>query len=185
MKKPSRKLAFLSTLLVIALLALVIVLDTKRREASLLGSDDNVAVDVTTEEGRRQQKNAALAKQVISLVKAHIVIPDEPEPTVATIVDIDVLRTQNAFYNKAENGDHLIVTTERAILYDPDRDVILDVVPVQIRPPTDAPPPAEGEEVVEEEEVTVEDPEQGRGEEGEEEAEGEGEEVDIEDFIVE
>ena len=36
--------------------------------------------------------------------------------------------------SKAENGDHLVVTPERAILYDPDEDVILDVVPVQVQP---------------------------------------------------
>ena len=65
------------------------------------------------------------------------------EPTVATIVNVEELRKNNAFYNKAENGDHLVVTTERAILYDPDEDIILDVIPVQLQPAEPATAPAE------------------------------------------
>lgn len=73
-----------------------------------------------------------LAKQVLEKVRWHMDVPVEPVPTVATIVDIERLREANEFYAAAENGDHLIITNKRAILYDPDRDVILDVVPVVI-----------------------------------------------------
>lgn len=73
-----------------------------------------------------------LAKQVLEKIRRHMDVPAEPVPTVATIVDIDRLREANEFYKVAENGDHLIITQKRAILYDPDRDIILDVVPVVI-----------------------------------------------------
>lgn len=51
---------------------------------------------------------------------------------VATIVDIESLRAGNEFYAQADNGDHLVITRNRAILYDPDRNIIVDVVPVSI-----------------------------------------------------
>lgn len=71
-----------------------------------------------------------LAKQVLEKLRTHIDIPTEPNPTVATIVDVERLREANEFYRSADNGDHLIITDRRAILYDPDRNIILDVVPV-------------------------------------------------------
>lgn len=73
-----------------------------------------------------------LAKRVLEKLRTHMEVPVEPAPTVATIVDIERLREANEFYKPAENGDHLIITDRRAILYDPDRDIILDVVPVVI-----------------------------------------------------
>lgn len=77
-------------------------------------------------------QNVAQAKEIVEKVKKHMTIADGIDPTVATIVDIEKLRTQNEFYKNAKNGDHLIVTPTRAILYDAEKDVIIDVVPVQL-----------------------------------------------------
>lgn len=73
-----------------------------------------------------------VAKEVLTEVRKHMDLPTDPEPTVATIIDVEALRQTSDFYNKAENGDHLVITQNRAILYDPDRKLILDVVPVRI-----------------------------------------------------
>lgn len=81
-----------------------------------------------------QRSGQEVAKEVLDKVTRHINIPTDPEPTVATIIDIEALRLTNEFYNKAENGDNLIITETRAVLYDPDSDLILDVVPVVIQP---------------------------------------------------
>lgn len=83
-------------------------------------------------------ESIAQAKAIIERVRKHMQIPGDVEPTVATIVDVEALRSRNDFYKNAKNGDHLIVTPTRAILYDPDADVILDVVPVQLTPPPEA-----------------------------------------------
>lgn len=80
------------------------------------------------------EQDPAAAQRIIEEVRGLITIPEGIEPTVATIVDVEALRARNPFYNSAENGDHLIVTPTRAILYDPDAKQILDVVPVQITP---------------------------------------------------
>ena len=70
------------------------------------------------------------AEEILARVRTHVHVSPESQPTVATIVDVDKLRETNKFYLKAENGDHLIITKERAILYRASTDVIIDVVPV-------------------------------------------------------
>lgn len=77
-----------------------------------------------------QTSGQEVADQVLGKLRQHIDLPTDPQPTVATIIDADALRKTNEFYNPAKNGDHLIITEKRAILYDPKRNVILDVVPV-------------------------------------------------------
>lgn len=84
-------------------------------------------------------ENAAQAQAIIAKVRRHIDLPTDPEPTVATIVDVETLRQRNAFYNNAKNGDHLIVTPTRAVLFDPDQDKIIDVIPVQLQAEPEAP----------------------------------------------
>ncbi len=126
---------FLSFLIVLGLIVLVVVLDMRRRDAEKKLMD--LSMQVEKQQGNQEQ-NREVANQVIQKVRRIFVIPEGIDPTVATIVDVNQLRSRNAFYNKAKNGDHLIVTNDRAILYDPLTDKIIDVVPVQIQ----APPPA-------------------------------------------
>lgn len=86
-----------------------------------------------------QNSGAQVAEEVLSKLRNHMEVPTDPAPTVATITNIEQLRESNEFYQVAENGDHLVITEKRAILYDADRDIILDVVPVRINQATPAP----------------------------------------------
>lgn len=128
-----KRFGLLSILVVIALFALMSVLEMKRQtfsaQLSKLGFETGQIEDTVEAQG-----NEELAQQIIQEVRALIDIPADIEPTVATIVDVDALRARNPFYNKAENGDHLVVTTERAILYRSSEKKIIDVVPVQLEP---------------------------------------------------
>ncbi len=135
---PSRRgSAALNILILAGLIALIVVLDMRRRDAEKKLMELSVQVE---QQGGNQAQNQEVAKQVVVKVRRLFVIPEGVDPTVATIVDVAQLRSRNAFYNKAKNGDHLIVTSDRAILYDPVADKIIDVVPVQIQAPTAAAP---------------------------------------------
>lgn len=125
----SSTLKLILGILVVVLIAFVLVLDGRRREAEQRLKQ----VSVRLEQEQNIAQNQELAKQVLARVRKHFALPEEPEPTVATIVDIEKLRERNVFYRKAENGHHLILTANRAILYDPKKDVIVDVAPVQIQ----------------------------------------------------
>ncbi len=125
----SRKLLVL--VLVVALGILAYVNYTKRVQLAM--ELQKLSVQMKQLETGNSPQNVAVAKQIIDKVKKHIILPDNVEPTVATIVDVKTLKSRNEFYKNAKNGDNLIVTPTRAILYDPDRDIIIDVVPVQIQ----------------------------------------------------
>mgnify|MGYP007077388691 CR=1 FL=1 len=169
-KKPAgrrRRGGLLNFILLIAIIGVIagfVWAEQQRRAART-----ELAQTVTELEELRQasqRDGAEVAAEVLGKLRAHINVPETPEPTVATIVNIEQLRQANEFYTVADNGDHLIITEKRAILYDPDLDVILDVVPVTINAAEDTPPaedeaapeadpaaPAEGEEAPTEEVV--------------------------------
>jgi hypothetical protein len=119
-------------ILLVALVVLVVVIDARRRTAE----DQLAQLSLRLEQlqGNTQQ-NQEKAREILVRVRKHIDLPMDTEPTVAMIVDVTKLRERNPFYNKAENGDYLIVTPSRAVLFDPEMDVIIDVVPVQIEQP--------------------------------------------------
>ena len=124
------RVKILFPLLVIALIVLVVVLDNQRRQAET--ELRNLTVRLEQLQGNNQESQER-AKQIIERVRRIIDIPADVTPTVATIVDVQKLKAQNPFYANAKNGDYLIVTPTRAILFDADRGVIIDVVPVQIQ----------------------------------------------------
>lgn len=123
------KIKALLPILLIVLVLLVIVLDTQRRSAQK--ELKNLTVRLEQLQGNNEE-NQEKAREVVEQVQEIMDIDTSVEPTVATIVDVQKLREQNPFYNKAENGDYLIVTPTRAILYRESENKILDVVPVQI-----------------------------------------------------
>lgn len=129
-KKRRGPLNLILIILIIAAVALFVWAEQQRRATE--GQLEQTAAEL--EEIRRSTQGGGqeLAQEVLTKLRTHMEIPQEPQPTVATIIDIDRLREANEFYNAAENGDHLIITENRAILYDPERDIVLDVVPVRI-----------------------------------------------------
>lgn len=87
-------------------------------------------------------EDKARAAAIVVAVQKHIDIDVSVEPTVATIVDAAKLQAQSQFYKNAVNGDFLVVTPTRAILYSKTRDRIIDVTPVEIKPqPSSQKPP--------------------------------------------
>jgi|TARA_Y100000310_G_scaffold345403_1_gene464561 hypothetical protein len=128
----AKRRGILVTLIVIALIGLIGALEIKRQAVSAQ------LEDITTHLEQMQfgntAKNQETADQIVRDVRKLMDIAQDIEPTVATIVDVEALRAKNPFYAKAENGDHLVVTPTRAILYSSAKNRIIDVVPVQLEP---------------------------------------------------
>lgn len=90
---------------------------------------------------RLTQPNAQeeLAKREIQAVVQKLgklaILPEE-EPVVATIIDSAFLATQSAFYQKAEDGDKLVVypQAQKAFIYSPGRNVIVNAGPLVLDP---------------------------------------------------
>ncbi len=74
---------------------------------------------------QKEQVNSVLTE-----ISKHMVLPKDEQPTIATITDVDSLRKDMPFFDKAQNGFKVIVYKEKAILFDPVNDIIIDVAPV-------------------------------------------------------
>jgi hypothetical protein len=70
--------------------------------------------------------------------KELIVLDGSVEPTVAAIVNIEKLRATSEFYANAENGDYVIITPKKAIIYSPVKNQIIDIVPIEMKAKTAA-----------------------------------------------
>jgi hypothetical protein len=73
-------------------------------------------------------------KKIVQDVRKIILVPDQ-DPTIATIVDPEKLREQNAeFYEHAEADDVLLIYPDKAIIYRTADGLIINVAPVTIEP---------------------------------------------------
>jgi len=71
--------------------------------------------------------------QLLDKVGKLIVLPDNEQPTVATVTDLEPLKDQ-AFFEKAKIGDKVLIYTngKRAILYRESENKIVEVAPINI-----------------------------------------------------
>lgn len=71
--------------------------------------------------------------KVVALVGKLVILPEGEEPVMATVTDKEKLKDQPVFA-KAENGDKVLIYSiaQKAYIYNPTKNVIVDVVPVNI-----------------------------------------------------
>jgi hypothetical protein len=100
---------------------------TKAGSASVPSGDSDVAEIAAIEQE---------VSDVIAAIGKHILLPEGEEPTVATVSDPEKLKDQQ-FFKHAQSGDKVLIYTKAkmAYLYDPRRDILLEVAPIT----TDAP----------------------------------------------
>lgn len=122
------------TLAVSVFAVFLVTLDAGRRKAER--SVVELSAKLAELQGNDPEHNAEVAKQILGHVRRHMVISVEEKPTVAQIVDAKKLREKNPFYSSAKDGDYLVLTATRAILYDPRKDLIVDVMPLSLTPKT-------------------------------------------------
>lgn len=82
----------------------------------------------------QEQKQLSQEDQaVLDQLKKIIDLPEDATPTMAVINDADLLREeQPGFFEKAKNGDRLIVYPDMAVLYDYEANKIMHVGPVSL-----------------------------------------------------
>lgn len=72
---------------------------------------------------------SATVESVSKLIK----VDNSQEPLVATIQDASALAKEQKFYETAKNGDILVVYQDKAIIYRPSEDILVNVGPVVIQ----------------------------------------------------
>jgi len=73
--------------------------------------------------------------KLVADVGQLLVLPEGETPTIATVSDLEKLKSQPFFVN-AKNGDKVLIYTnaKKAILYDPIAHKIVEVAPINIGP---------------------------------------------------
>ena len=71
------------------------------------------------------------ASIILEKVSKHILLKDTKDPLLAEIADVDKVKEQNpVFYQDAQNGDKLLIVDNKAIIYRPSTDTIINIAPV-------------------------------------------------------
>ncbi len=88
---------------------------------------------LSTPEG---QQDLAKKEMDVLLAKVgrHIILPNDEQPTVASIVDPETLVKDQPFYKGAQKGDKILifVKAQKAIVYNEANDIIVNVGPVYL-----------------------------------------------------
>jgi hypothetical protein len=80
-----------------------------------------------------QRATAQETTRVVDEVGKLIVLPQNEQPQIATVSDVNKLKNQ-AFFSQAKNGDMVLIYTkaQKAILYDPIQKKVVEVGPINI-----------------------------------------------------
>ncbi|MCR4274893.1 MAG: hypothetical protein NUW02_02485 [Candidatus Campbellbacteria bacterium] len=117
-------------LLVVVVIVLITIFFFKVNDGATNLSSDDPAVALSAKD----------MENIIQMVGRHIRIPEE-KPNIGVVTDIASLLQNEPFYQGAKNGDVLLIypSISRAILFDPQQDVIINVGPVVFENPEEGP----------------------------------------------
>jgi hypothetical protein len=78
---------------------------------------------------------------IVEKVKTHMELPEGEDPAMATVLNAESLASEQPFYKDATNGDKVIVyqKANKAILYNPEKDIVVNVDDFVIAPATGTP----------------------------------------------
>jgi len=68
---------------------------------------------------------------ILSKLSSVMILPDEKNPKIATISDVDKLKTQDQeFYKNAKNGDTIIIYSSIVVIYRSSENKIVNIAPI-------------------------------------------------------
>jgi len=103
--------------------------------------DAKAQIDLLSSPEGQQKVNKEEIDKVLKDVGKLILLPINETPTVATIEDAQALAKDQAFFADAQNGDKVLIYSNRAMIYSPERNVLVNVGPVYFQ---DQAAPTEG-----------------------------------------
>lgn len=87
---------------------------------------DGLTVQLNQAYGVGTPQEKAL-REIMAKVRKHVAIPNDSQVTVATVTNAEELKKENPFYTSARNGDTIVITPLRAIIYRAAEDRIVDM----------------------------------------------------------
>ena len=122
-KKDNKKIILVSLFLVlfIGLIYLLFSYIKTQRELKVLK-------DPAAQEAAVKVENDKLIQKINKLID----LPTDEEPVVGTVNDAVTLAQQQKFFSNAKNGDKVLIYQDKAIIYRPDDNKLINVGPVYV-----------------------------------------------------
>ncbi|EKE07225.1 MAG: hypothetical protein ACD_18C00149G0002 [uncultured bacterium] len=122
-KKDNKKIILVSLFLVlfIGLIYLLFSYIKTQRELKVLK-------DPAAQEAAVKVENDKLIQKINKLID----LPTNEEPVVGTVNDASTLAQQQKFFSNAKNGDKVLIYQDKAIIYRPDDNKLINVGPVYV-----------------------------------------------------
>ncbi len=121
---------YLVLLAIIVLTAIALMVNQKLKTKQEPGSKAPVAATNQAAQTKKPMDKSDISA-LISRVGSLIMVNTNEEPTIATVQDAEALRKSNpVFYKDAEDGDRLLVWSDKAVLYSTRLDKLLAVMPI-------------------------------------------------------
>lgn len=84
-----------------------------------------------------EERNNAETAEVIEQLSSILLVPEDSDPTVARVQDVEALkRTNESFYKDVAVDDYIVLYPDRAIIYRSSSDQVINVAPVVDTPVT-------------------------------------------------
>ena len=85
--------------------------------------------DPETQQQARIEVEQKEIEKIVMLVSKLIILP-AGAPNLATIQDAETLSVQQPFFKDAENGDKILIYKDKAIIFSPTKNMLVNVGPV-------------------------------------------------------
>ncbi|MFZ5437689.1 MAG: hypothetical protein ACOZAK_01385 [Patescibacteria group bacterium] len=92
-------------------------------------------VDKLSNPEAQQEAIAKEREEVLAKVGKLMILPEDEEPTIATVTDAEVLAQYQPFFRKATDGDKVIIYVQsgKSIIYSPDKNIIVNVGTISVQ----------------------------------------------------
>ncbi len=115
-KKKEKRLRTIFIILAAVIVALLALAGYSQYKVHVLSQEEkNTGIIVT---------QATTPEDVVRALGKHVLLP-EGNPQVAEVKDVEKLRTQQAFFKNAENGDIVVLYETTIFIYRPSKDILV------------------------------------------------------------
>jgi len=118
----TKKKSLIGIVLVLVIVVAVGVLVIQERK--------NGTMLVETEENQASLLSALEKQELFEKIGKHIALPSEGEPLIVRVDNAEELKKKQVFFENSKDGDILIVYQEKALIYRPSEDILVNVGPV-------------------------------------------------------
>ena len=89
-------------------------------------------VDLMADPAAQQEMYEREVADILMKVGKHIVLPEGEIPELATVQDAAALAAEQAFFEGTIDGDKLLIYSQKALIYSPSRDILVNVGPIYV-----------------------------------------------------